>query len=189
MSAIASRAGSELGWALEFEAVVLRRRETAIEGELGRALVEKGRRLRSIARRAGGQEDEDIVQDAFLRVVERSRREEIPKLDNFLAHVVRCLAIDRLRRRATRATATSGDLEEGAVDAVADPERGLMGAQRLKRVMAAIDAMPPRRREVFLLHRIEELTYAQIARRIGVSIKAVEKHIHLAMRQLSDADD
>jgi RNA polymerase sigma-70 factor (ECF subfamily) len=64
-----------------------------------------------------------------------------------------------------------------------------MGAQRLTRVIAVIEAMPPRRREVFLLHRIEELTYAQIARRIGVSMKAVEKHMHLAMRQLSDADD
>jgi RNA polymerase sigma-70 factor (ECF subfamily) len=145
--------------------------------------------LRSIARRAGGQDDEDIVQDAFLRVVERSRHEDIPKLDNFLAHVVRCFAIDRIRRRATRATATSGHLEEDIVDAAADPERGLMGVQRLKRVMAVIEAMPPRRREVFLLHRVEELTYAQIGRRIGVSIKAVEKHIHLAMRQLSDTDD
>ena len=55
--------------------------------------------------------------------------------------------------------------------------------------MASIEAMPPRRREVFLLHRVEELTYAQIARRLNVTIKAVEKHMHLAMRQLSDTDD
>lgn len=167
----------------------MKRRETAIEGELGRALIEKRSRLQSIARRAGGQEDEDIVQDAFLRVIERSRREDIPKLDNFLAHVVRCFTIDHLRRRAARAPVTWGRLEEDAVDTVSDPERGLMGAQRLTRVIAVIEAMPPRRREVFLLHRIEELTYAQIARRIGVSMKAVEKHMHLAMRQLSDADD
>lgn len=75
------------------------------------------------------------------------------------------------------------------MDAVADPERSLMGAQRLKRVLAAIEAMPPRRREVFLLHRVEELTYAQIARQLGVSLKAIEKHMFLAMRQLSDTDD
>ena len=75
------------------------------------------------------------------------------------------------------------------MDPAADPERSLMGAQRLQRVMASIDAMPPKRREVFLMHRIEELTYAQIARRLNVSVKAVEKHVHLAMRQLSDTDD
>ena len=70
------------------------------------------------------------------------------------------------------------------IDGSADPERALMGAQRLRRVMAAIDAMPPRRREVFLLHRVHELTYPQIARKLGVSVKAIEKHIHLAMRDL-----
>ena len=156
---------------------------------LSRTFAESGRRLRAIAGRAGNQEDEDIVQDAFLRVIEKAERQEIPKLDNFLAHVVRCFTIDHLRRRAARAPVTWGRLEEDAVDTVSNPERGLMGSQRLTRVIAVIEAMPPRRREVFLLHRIEELTYAQIARRIGVSMKAVEKHIHLAMRQLSDADD
>jgi RNA polymerase sigma-70 factor (ECF subfamily) len=170
-------------------ATTLKHHENGTEHDLKRAFIERGRTLRAIARRAGNQDDEDIVQDAFLKVVERSRQQEIPKLDNLLAYVVRCFAIDRIRRRATRSAFASKEAGESAVDAAADPERRLMGAQRLKRVMAAIEAMPPRRREVFLLHRVEELTYAQIARRIGVSIKAVEKHVHLAMRQLSDTDD
>jgi len=55
--------------------------------------------------------------------------------------------------------------------------------------MAVIDEMPPRRRDVFLLHRIDELTYPQIARKLGISIKAVEKHIHLALKQLAENDD
>lgn len=165
------------------------RRDITVDQELRRAFLERRNGLRAIAKRAGNQDDEDIVQDAFVRVVEKAREEEIPKLDNFLAHVVRCFAIDRIRRRATRSAFAANDLEESAVDAASDPERGLMGAQRLRRVMATIDAMPPRRREVFLLHRVEDLTYSQIARRIGVSIKAVEKHVHLAMRQLSDTDD
>ena len=165
------------------------RRESEFESNLTRSFRSGGRRLREIARKAGDQDEEDLVQDAFLRVVERSKREEIPKLDNLLAHVVRCFAIDRLRRRRTRGTFASGDAGENVVDPAADPERSLMGSQRLQRVMASIEAMPPRRREVFLLHRVDELTYAQIARRLNVTIKAVEKHIHLAMRQLSDTDD
>lgn len=75
------------------------------------------------------------------------------------------------------------------MDVAADPERQIMGAQRLSRVMAAIELMPPKRREVFLLHRIEEMTYQQIARHLDVNIKTVEKHMALAMRQLSDTDD
>jgi RNA polymerase sigma factor (sigma-70 family) len=100
-----------------------------------------------------------------------------------------CITIDRSRRKTAHKTFSAGGMEERAVDVAADPERYVMGAQRLKRVMATIDSMPPRRREAFLLHRIDELTYTQIARRMNVSIKAVEKHMHLAMRQLSDTDD
>ncbi|MDP3736415.1 MAG: sigma-70 family RNA polymerase sigma factor [Hyphomonadaceae bacterium] len=167
----------------------MKRRGTELEAGLEKAFRERRTALRDVARRAGEQDEEDVYQDAFVKIVERSRREEIPKLDNLLRHVVRCLTIDRFRRKALRQTYTSDEAGENAVDPAADPERKLIGAQRLGRVMSAIEAMPPRRREVFLLHRIEKLTYAQIARRLDVSIKAVEKHVHLAMRQLSDTDD
>lgn len=78
--------------------------------------------------------------------------------------------------------------DEGT-DLAANPERVTMGAQRLQRVIDVIDEMPPRRREIFLLRRMEELTDIQIARKLGISMKTVEKHMHRAMLQLSDADD
>lgn len=130
-----------------------------------------------------------MVQDAFVKVLERSATQEVRALDRLLARIVRCVAIDRIRLRAVRKSVTDAAKGEGAIDPAADPERTLMGVQRLQRVKAVIEAMPARRREVFLLHRVEDLTYPQIARRIGVSVKAVEKHIRLAMLQLSDADD
>lgn len=178
------RPSRALGWGQQ-----VRSRKNDPEESLQKVFAEQRARLRQIARRAGRQDEEDVVQDAFLQVVERTRQQKVFKLDNLLSHVVRCLAIDRLRRRGSQKTFTSVEAGDRAVDAAADPERGLMGAQRLERVLAAIEAMPPRRREVFLMHRVEELTYIQIARRLGVDIKTVEKHVHLAMRQLSDTDD
>jgi RNA polymerase sigma factor (sigma-70 family) len=159
------------------------------DAALVRAFTEHRSGLRAVARRSGSGDEEDLVQDAFVRIVERSKTQDISKLDNLLRHVVRCFAIDRIRRKATRQTFNVDGIGENAVDAAADPERHVMGTQRLRRVMSAIDAMPPKRREVFLLHRVDELTYAQIARQLNVSIKTVEKHVHLAMRQLSDTDD
>lgn len=156
---------------------------------LARALANRGGRFHSIARRAGNQEEEDVVQDAFLKVVETSRKEEIRSPENLLSRVVRCVAIDRVRRRARRPISDLPEEGEAVADPAADPERALIGSQRLRRVMAVIDEMPPKRRDVFLLHRIDELTYPQIARKLGISIKAVEKHIHLALKQLAENDD
>ncbi len=48
----------------------------------------------------------------------------------------------------------------------------------------AINAFPPRRREVFVLSRFHGLRYTEIAAILGISVKTVEKHMGLALRQL-----
>lgn len=160
-----------------------------IHRDIESAFVERRSNLQSIAKRAGGDEAEDAVQDAFVTLVEEAQRREVRTLDKLVSRVVRFAAINRFRRRKTRLDYAKASAGEEAVNPAADPERALMGAQRLKRVLATIASMPSRRREVFLMHRVDEMTYAHIARRLGISVKAVEKHMHLAMRQLSDADD
>ena len=51
----------------------------------------------------------------------------------------------------------------------------------------ARDALPARCREVFILHRHENLTYREIAASLGISQKTVEKHISKAISQLQKA--
>ena len=74
-------------------------------------------------------------------------------------------------------------------DQAAEPIQAMTGSLRLRTAMAAIDSLPPRQREVFLLHRMEEMNYLQIARRAGISIKAVEKHMRQAMKHLAGSLD
>lgn len=52
------------------------------------------------------------------------------------------------------------------------------------RVLWAVEKLPRRRREVFKLNRFEFMTAAQIAERLGLSVRTVEKHLELAMRSL-----
>lgn len=160
-----------------------------LDKELGRAFVERRQNLRDIASRAGRACADEVVQDAFVEIVAYSKGREIRKVDNLLSRIVRSVALRRIRDRKKKSGLLWSEAGENLVDLAADPERSLIGVQRLQRVMAAIDVMPAKRREVFLLHRVEEMTFPQIARRLGVSVKTVEKHMHLAMLQLSDTDD
>lgn len=125
------------------------------------------------------------MQESFLRVAEAADKARLDTPTHFLFRVMRNLVIDRLRGRA-RAERL---FEQGAAPDTADsdpgPERAAIANDRLRRVMAIINSMPERRREVFCLHRIDGLRYRQIARQLGISVSAVEKHIRLAMAQIS----
>ena len=156
-----------------------------LDQDLVRAFVERRASLRAIAARAGSQDAEDVVQEAFLKVVETSHKEEVRVVDHLLSRVVRCTAIDRIRRQVSRSEMFVAGKAETASDVSIDPERTLIARQQLNHVMMIIQCMPDRRREVFLLHRVQELTYSEIATRLGISLKAVEKHIHLALVQLT----
>ena len=161
-------------------------RPTALSRELERAVRDRGGRLRAIASRAGSEEAEDLAQEALLRTAEAGSRAPVDAPLHLLFRIARNAVIDRLRAKGRAAVLFQPGLGEAdAPDPAANPERILIASERLRRALATIDAMPPKRREVFLLHRLEGLSYPQIARRIGISIKTVEKHMALAMAQLS----
>jgi RNA polymerase sigma-70 factor (ECF subfamily) len=58
-----------------------------------------------------------------------------------------------------------------------------------ERIEQALLAMPARTRTIFLLHRLDGLTYAAIAERCGIGVNEVERHIAEAMLQLDRALD
>ena len=158
---------------------------------LDKAYRDEAGRLRSLAARAGRDEADDIVHDAVVKTLEAGRRTEILEPVRFLFRVTRNTVVDRLRSRVRRGRVLEYGLEDDA--AVADPsaggERALIASQRLARALAIVGRMAPRRREAFILCRIDELTYAEAARRMGVSVHAVEKHISAAMTQLLNEMD
>lgn len=140
--------------------------------------------LRAITRRVPG-EEADLAQDACLKLVEIAHREPVGAPGRLLFRLARNLVIDRLRSQ-TRAARLfkADDAYAQHPSAAPDPERALLASERLKRALSVIDCMPSRRREAFLLHRVDGFSYLQIAARMGISVKAVEKHISAAMVQL-----
>ena len=146
----------------------------------------RGAWLREVAARGGRDEAADVVHDAVVKTLEASQRTEILEPVRFLFQVTRNALLDRLRTRARRGRVLEYGLETAdAVDEAVPAERVVIASQRLRRAMAIIERMPPRRREAFLLCRIEDLTYAQAGRRMGVTVHAIEKHMSAAMAQLA----
>lgn len=130
---------------------------------------------------------EELVQDVFLGVWSRRERWTAPGgVRAYLYAAARNRALNHLRHeRTARRAAESGELvpDEGPPHAdAATHERELATA-----VSTAVAALPGRCRDVFLLQRRRGLTYAQIARELGVSVKTVETQMSRALRSLRRA--
>lgn len=125
----------------------------------------------------------DLAQESYLRVAGAAGEQLITHPRAFLFRTARNLALDHLRKMRTRSGRTE-PLDE-AVDLPSpqpSAERALLDRQRVVLFRQALETLPPRCREVFLLHRVHHCTYGEIAHRLGISESAVEKHI---MRALS----
>ena len=67
------------------------------------------------------------------------------------------------------------------------PERVLLAREQVAMVRTVLERLPERVRAAFVLHRFDELGYAEIAKRLGVSVSSIEKYISQAMKELTAA--
>jgi RNA polymerase sigma-70 factor (ECF subfamily) len=135
--------------------------------------------LRRLASRIAGRPDaEDAVQDGCLRLLSAPRVEH-PRA--FLFRAVASAAIDLLRRRAVRA-AFAERFEPMPAEGERAPDEAASRAADAARLRRALARLPERARQAFLLHRIHDLTHAEVAARLGVSPKTVERDIARAFR-------
>src|SRR5690606_21094793 len=110
--------------------------------------------------------------------------DEMRHADAYVFQMAANLLRDRARRLGVRAAAApSLAASENSVEEIS-PERVLLGKQRLAALERALGELPERTRTIFVLHRFEEYKYSEIARRLGVSVSSVEKHMMEAMRHL-----
>lgn len=130
---------------------------------------------------ASVEEAEEVVNDVFLKFeVQRERQVEIKNVEAYLKTLTNRRAIDYLRSRKRLRLASE---EPCAAAAAPDPtpDQLASAAEVARDIAAAIAALPPRGREMFVLNRQEGLTYHEIAERCGVKYKTVETHISRAL--------
>lgn len=144
------------------------------------------RRLRTQA------DAEDLAQQVFVRLSQRQNGE----VHELAAGYIFTVAANLLRDFARNARSTAStqhveidgpqSLDQQAHDPV-EPERVLLGRERLSCVLAALDSAPERTRAIFLLFRLDGMRQKDIARSFNISVSAVEKHIVRAVQHVSAA--
>lgn len=130
---------------------------------------------------------EDIVQEIYVRVFEAARKEIPQKAKPFLFTTARNLLIDRVRERRVVPLEAALDLDalEIAIDEPS-PDQGLIARDELRRLRDAIDTLPPRFRDVVVLRRIEDLSRAEVAQRLGINETTVSDYLTKGMFLLAD---
>lgn len=142
-------------------------------------------RLRQMARRllADPDDAEDALQDAFVRLWTQAESLDIGEdADPLAATAVRNLCIDRLRQRGH-----SVALDEAAECGVGDTAESAILHSRLALVRRIVDSrLTPLQRRVLQLHDVEEVSYAEIARREGTTEQALRQQLSRARKTIRE---
>ena len=130
---------------------------------------------------------QEIVLDVFLKLWEqRSTLPEVRNIEDYSFILVKNASLNYLEKEMRRDTLTSHELPDETEGASRSPEEEMIGEELFARYVKALDRLPQRCREVFILSRFEGLKNREIAEKLQISTTAVEKHISKAMRKFSE---
>lgn len=124
----------------------------------------------------------DIAQEAYIRMMQYEGSTKIHSPSSMLFRIAINVANDQCRAEAARQVSEQIPLD-GLELASPQPsaDRQIAASQDLEILYDAIEHLPPKCRQVFLLSRAQRMTYPQIAVHCGISVKMVEKHISHAL--------
>ena len=140
--------------------------------------------LRFVSAKLGSeQEAREIVQEAYVHLLQLAHPEAVSYLRAFLFKTAANLAVDRLRLRGRRHHAALVGQGELAVFELS-PERQVAGEQAMAQFRAAVEELPAKCRQAFLLHRIQELQIDEIAKCMNIGACMVRRYVSRALEHL-----
>ncbi|MCE2461887.1 MAG: sigma-70 family RNA polymerase sigma factor [Pseudomonadales bacterium] len=141
---------------------------------------------RYFGRRARQRADvDDLVQDVLVRLAVRGDCGSIDQPEAYLMRTATNVWRDHLRKKETHAEEGHEEYTEGRLFEDHGPDDEVVGIQSVAAVLTALDQLPDRTRQVFVLCRVEGIRQKNVAKRLGVSVSAVEKHMIRAIAHLA----
>lgn len=147
------------------------------------------RLLRSLSRRTSSREEaHDLVHEIFMRIarIGASRPLKLDKPEAYLSRMATNLLRDLARTAVRHQSDRHVTVDEQSLPGP-DQQEHLEARDMLRRVEAAMLKLRPVTREIFMAHRLDGLSYAEIADRTGLPVKRVEKHMSKAIAQITRA--
>ncbi len=135
--------------------------------------------------RANGQDVGDLVQEVFSRFAATGTfaASLVERPGAYLFKAARSLLAEHARADERHLRSQHDSLDDEQQDAT-DPHAALEARDELRRAEETILGLSPLTREIFLLHRLDHMSYPEIARIRGLSVKTVESHMTKALAAL-----
>lgn len=136
------------------------------------------------SRFASGLELDDVVQEAFLRVIRAHERGQLDSPKAFLFATARNLALDRIRHQ--RIAPSSPLVENHDWDVLYDADdvaETVARNQELELLTEAIQSLPDRCRQVFTLRKVYGMSQPDIARKLGISEHTVSAQLTIGVQK------
>lgn len=132
-------------------------------------------------------EVDDIVQEAFLRVLQARRSTEVKAPKAFLFATARNLALARVRHQAVSGENALAEIDPLRIlDETADVPSHVARAQELELLTQAIQSLPTRCRQILTLRKIYCLSQKEVAAQLGIAEHTVEAQGTIALRKLAE---
>ncbi len=122
----------------------------------------------------------DAVQEAFVKLWENCGKVSPSKAKSFVYTVANNLYLNVIKAEKVRLKYADKTLKSTNES----PEYIMEEKQFKEKLDHALNSLPDNQRTVFLLNRIDGKKYAEIAKMEGVTVKAIEKRMHLALKTL-----
>jgi RNA polymerase sigma factor (sigma-70 family) len=144
------------------------------------------RELKAFARRrVGPLEAEDIVQEAYVRALQEGRIASLPCQRAYLFHIAANLTVDSARKAQVRSRyAVDPANGSSSPEQAQEPESSIENYAELRRLCAHLEDLSPMCREAFLLYWVKDLDQSETARRLGVTVRTVNRYLSRAFEHL-----